>query len=76
MFLKPGTLLSRKYWTKELIVYIGKNDKINYGNSLGFSIFDNDGKYDGRLFGFLYDEDEYPVINNSHQYLKRFKDEY
>lgn len=68
---KPGTLLSRGNWPKEIILYLGKS--VKQGRSLGLLVYNHNGLYDGRILSFTYDEKDYPIINNSSEYLKRIK---
>jgi len=70
MILKPGMLLVRHQWPKELVIYLGWNNTIK--ESKGFLIYDEHGHYYGNVVYFDHSQD-YSVVNNSTEYLRYIK---
>jgi len=76
MLLKPGMLLSRKSWPKEIILYLQPFNDLKNDECKGILVLNHLGKYDGRVIYFVYDCEDYVIINNSKEYLSRIKDAY
>lgn len=71
MTLKPGVLLVRKKWPKELLLYLGKSNEFH--ESKGFLIYDEYGKYYGNVVEFIDSINEYSLVNSITEYLSYIK---